>query len=77
MKRLNKPALALTEQQYLQGGFPEPIDVLFDIDIGVDDRSAQHGKVLIHSRCHTWIVKLIAPMARWISNYKFSSNLLA
>lgn len=44
--RLGRPTIVLSEKQYLQGDFPAPIDVLFDIDIGLNGRSADYGKVL-------------------------------
>lgn len=46
LNRLNRPTVVLSEKQYLQGAFPAPVDVLFDIDIGRNGRSADYGKVL-------------------------------
>lgn len=46
LNRLHRPTVVLSEQQYLQSNFSEPVDVLFDIDIGLDDRSPDYGKVL-------------------------------
>ena len=46
LNRLNRPTVVLSEKQYLQGEFTAAVDVLFDIDIGLDGRSADHDKVL-------------------------------
>lgn len=46
LKRLGKSTVVISEKQYLQGGFTAPVDVLFDIDIGLEGRSADYGKVL-------------------------------
>lgn len=46
LMRLNCPVVMLNEQQYLQGGDTAQVDVLFDIDIGLREKSADYGKVL-------------------------------
>ncbi len=46
LNRLHRPTVVLSEKQYLQGDFPAPVDLLFDIDIGLEGRSAEYGKVL-------------------------------
>lgn len=46
LRRLGRPIIVLSEKQYLQGNFPAPVNVLFDIDIGLDGRSADYDKVL-------------------------------
>ena len=46
LKRLHRPTVVLGEKQYLQGNFPAVVDVLFDIDIGLEGRSPEYAKVL-------------------------------
>lgn len=46
LSRLHRPTTVLTEKQYLQGNFVAPVDVLFDIDIGLEGRSPEYAKVL-------------------------------
>ncbi len=46
LRRLHRPTTLLTEQQYLRGDFSTPVDVLFDIDISLEGRSADYSKVL-------------------------------
>lgn len=46
LARIHRPVVTLSEQQYLQGTGVDPVDVLFDVDIGLDRKSADYGKVL-------------------------------
>lgn len=46
LNRLGKATIVLSERQYLQGDFAARADVLFDIDIGLGDRSTDYGRVL-------------------------------
>jgi len=58
LSRLNRSVVVLSEQQYLSGADMARVDVLFDIDIGLQDKSADHGKVLPTAR--TKFVRLTA-----------------
>ena len=70
LSRLHRPTIMLSEKQYLQGDFPTPIDVLFDIDIGLNGRSAEHGKVLPNAM--TKFVRITA-----LPSSAFSTNVMS
>ncbi len=70
LNRLHRPTVVLNEKQYLQGNFSAPVQVLFDIDIGLDGRSSDYGKVL-----PTAITKFVRITASPSS--AFSTNVMA
>ncbi len=46
LQHVHTASLVRSEPEYLQGGFAVPVDVLFDIDIGLDARPPDYGQLL-------------------------------